>query len=599
MITLQELSWDNCFSYGQGNKIDFLDARLTQILGTNGAGKSSIPLILEECLYNRNSKDVKKADIQNRKSKSGYKIRVVFTKFSDTYEVIVERKTNIKVWLIKNGEDISSHTALNTYKTIEEIIGMDFKTFSQLIYQSRNSSLQFLTATDTVRKKFLIDLLNLEEYNQIFELFKEESKTLTTKIGKVESQLEIVFSWLNSKAKINLERVSVPEVLEFNYALEQAVAALQQELTNADSTNAKIIKNNDLKELLKEVDIEKLTTTSKTIELEPTDQINAKLGAANSEYTRLKASIKELNSIPDNCPTCGQPIDNSTNKLLLNEAKSKLAKVEEDRAELAQQLAEIEIRNNNKKSEQKQIEKWQSIYRSIDHSLPTEIIDIKEKREEVKRQAIKLKDHKKDVEQSKVDREQAIVHNSIVENLSKEIAVQKELEQELSKELEVLKSKFADVEVLKKAMSTNGLVAYKIEGSVKELEAITNEYLAELSDGRFTITFSINNDKLNIEITDNGESIDINSLSTGEQSRVNISTLLAIRKVMTSLSKVNINVLFLDEVIGVLDDLGKEKLVEQLLQEEELNTYIVSHNWEHPLLAKLSVSKVDDISRIE
>ena len=66
MIILQKLKWDNCFSYGEGNELNLSDATLTQLVGTNGVGKSSIPLILEEVLFNKNSKNVKKADIANR-----------------------------------------------------------------------------------------------------------------------------------------------------------------------------------------------------------------------------------------------------------------------------------------------------------------------------------------------------------------------------------------------------------------------------------------------------------------------------------------------------------------------------------------------------
>ena len=66
MITLQTLRWDNCFSYGSGNELRLDDNTVTQIIGTNGMGKSSIPLIIEEALYNKNSKGIKKADIPNR-----------------------------------------------------------------------------------------------------------------------------------------------------------------------------------------------------------------------------------------------------------------------------------------------------------------------------------------------------------------------------------------------------------------------------------------------------------------------------------------------------------------------------------------------------
>ena len=54
MIILQKLKWDNCFSYGEGNELNLSDATLTQLVGTNGVGKSSIPLILEEVLFNKN-----------------------------------------------------------------------------------------------------------------------------------------------------------------------------------------------------------------------------------------------------------------------------------------------------------------------------------------------------------------------------------------------------------------------------------------------------------------------------------------------------------------------------------------------------------------
>jgi Fe-S cluster assembly ATPase SufC len=48
------LKWDNCFSYGEGNYLNLEENIVTQIIGTNGMGKSSIPLIIEEALYNKN-----------------------------------------------------------------------------------------------------------------------------------------------------------------------------------------------------------------------------------------------------------------------------------------------------------------------------------------------------------------------------------------------------------------------------------------------------------------------------------------------------------------------------------------------------------------
>ena len=80
MITLQKLRWSNCFSYGENNELDLSSNTVTQLVGTNGMGKSSIPLIIEEALYNKNSKGIKKADIPNRYVNQGYSIHLTFTR---------------------------------------------------------------------------------------------------------------------------------------------------------------------------------------------------------------------------------------------------------------------------------------------------------------------------------------------------------------------------------------------------------------------------------------------------------------------------------------------------------------------------------------
>jgi len=171
--------------------------------------------------------------------------------------------------------------------------------------------------------------------------------------------------------------------------------------------------------------------------------------------------------------------------------------------------------------------------------------------------------------------------------------------EEAQESLDKVESVYSNLEVLKKAFSTNGLIAYKIENLVKELEELVNTYLGELSDGRFTLEFVVSNDKLNVQITDNGNIVDILALSSGELARVNTATLIAIRKLMSSISKSRINILFLDEVINVLDETGREKLVEVLLGEENLNTYVVSHGWTHPLLEKIEVVKRENVVEID
>ena len=597
MITLKKLRWDNCFSYGGGNEIDLDDNTVTQIIGTNGMGKSSIPLIIEEVLYNKNSKGIKKADIPNRYVNSGYKIYLSFDKDGSLYEVTVDRKTSIKVKLVKDGEDISSHTATNTYKTIQEIIGIDFKTFSQLVYQSTNASLQFLTATDTNRKKFLIDLLHLDEYVNLFEVFKEASRESSSKIVEVSSEIATIESWLSTN-KLEGSEVLPMLDLEINTDKEEKeFRSLSIEIQNISENNKKIIKNNQYKKMLDELDLSQLDSLE-AVEKISYDTHQAELGRLDAGTRAALKMLEKLENLGDKCPTCEQDIDSHSKNELIEEEKRILTWMEEKKNEFSTEIQRIKKNNSDFAYKQKLQKDWEDLYRSVDTSLPSDTLDKGKLEARLDRVQVQLQKAKRELSVLAAENARRTKENTRIEIIQ---AQTDGFIDKLTEAQEVLAQKQeldSSLDVLKKAFSTNGLLAYKIENLVKELEELANTYLAELSDGRFTLEFIVSNDKLNVQITDNENIVDILALSSGELARVNTATLIAIRKLMSSISKSRINILFLDEVINVLDDSGREKLVEVLLN-ENLNTYVVSHGWTHPLLDKVEVVKKGKVSGLE
>jgi DNA repair exonuclease SbcCD ATPase subunit len=153
--------------------------------------------------------------------------------------------------------------------------------------------------------------------------------------------------------------------------------------------------------------------------------------------------------------------------------------------------------------------------------------------------------------------------------------------------------------ILKKAFSTSGIVAFKLENLTKELEVSINHYLSLLSDGQFQVEFKLDKEKLNISVINNGIATPIETVSGGEFSRIQTSILLAIRSLLSKLGGSSVNLLFLDEITGVLDDEGKEKLIEVLQNEEHLNVFLISHDFTHPLIDKVSIVKNENISSIQ
>ena len=597
MITLQTLKWDNCFSYGAGNELQLNDNTVTQILGTNGMGKSSIPLIIEEALYNKNSKGIKKADIPNRYVNDGYNIYLSFTKDEDRYEITVNRKTSIKVKLEKNSIDISSHTATNTYKNIQEVLGVDFKTFSQLVYQNTNASLQFLTATDANRKKFLIDLLHLEKYVELFDIFKGASREVSNTSATIAGKLATVEKWLETN---KLSDITILPMLDLEIDTsddEKALSSLMAEIENISEKNKKITTNNQYKSLLDQIDIAAIQN-SKIRDYESYDELQAELGSVQALATGAQRTLKKLEELKEICPACNQPIDVSAEKAMIDVERRKHEEALERVSEIKPRI--IQIKENNAEFERnvKAQKDWEDLLRSFDQSLPRNILDKYELEDGLQNLQSKLQEAKRQLAENAAENERRTKLNTRIQVIQEQTAEFVEQQEEYDGKLAGNQKLESELDILKKSFSTNGLLAYKIENLVGELEEMANEYLAELSDGRFTLEFVVSNDKLNVQITDNGNVVDILALSSGELARVNTATLIAIRKLMSSISKSKINILFLDEVTNVLDDQGREKLVEVLLR-EDMNTYIVSHGWSHPLLEKIEVVKDGNISTLE
>jgi DNA repair exonuclease SbcCD ATPase subunit len=587
------------FSYGGGDNTVYLSNEpLVQIVGQNGSGKSSIPMVLEETLFNKNSKGIKKGDVLNRLVNTNkYSSTLEFEAFSDEYVLSVSRTGAAqKVKLLKNGCDISSHTATDTFKQVEKLLGVDQKAFSQLVYQSSSNSLQFLTATDTNRKKFLIDLLSLDKYVSAFEKIKVLHKDLQLSISTVEGKIATVSGFIDKYKNANLDEKplkELPEALPDGYTNE--LAELKSLLAGITANNRKITDNNHYTQQLNEFVKEDLVLPDST--LDSTTVISSNIAVLRSEINNLRNLIKEYRSSEGTCPTCKQPLpkkEGSVEPLVEKEA----ALMHELR-DFEHYLAAIKAEEARRADIQRSIEKFEKLSALVDSSLPTELYDESEVQASINKIMAQVTDYQVKLKDATDYNNASSAHNAKVHSIVEQLS-------EFSKELISLQSslanlseQFSNLEILKKVFSTNGLIAYKIESSVKELQNLTNEYLAELSDGRFQLSFEVTNDKLNVIISDNGNSIDITALSAGELARVNTATLLAIRKLMNHLSKARINLLFLDETIDNLDSNGKEKLVEVLLNEEGLNTFLISHGYSHPLLRKLSVVKEEGLSRLE
>ena len=605
-VILKTLEWSNMFSYGPKNRLELNRNAVTQLSAPNGSGKSSLALIIQELLYNKNVKGLKKADILNRyNGAKSWEATLTFSIDSDEYVLSSKRQgASTKVSIVKNREDISEHKVLDTYKELSSAIGRDFETFSQLTYQSSTDLLEFLKATDTNRKKFLVNLFNLSRYLDI----GEELKTLNTKrekdLASKQGELRTVEQFLAQN--VLPEKATEKEIPSVDTSLYSQIEELRTRISTQKSLCDSIDKNNLLVKERQGLSFD-ISLTEPTFDRGISSRIETLKSDISSTKTKLTQATKDLNSldVADHCYACKQPLNNTKAKELSDALRSEISVLENSLKVSRGELNDlVDTRDayllalENYRTNQKNVERFTQLSQLINTSLPKEYPDYKEISKQLRELETTLSTQEQAVTEARNYNDSVKIRNAKIDALKEQVRDFKARQELVKNDIVIIQDEIANITILRKAFSTSGIVAYKLENVAKQLEDSINRYLSVLSDGQFQILFRLSGDKLNIVVVNNGEEVSIDSLSGGEFSRVQTSVLLAVRNTLSKIGGKSINLLFLDETTGTLDDAGKEKLFEVLQEEQGLNVFLISHDYSHPLIPKIEIEKRNNVSTI-
>lgn len=632
-ITLHTLEWDNWFTYGEGNVINF-DNDVTQVVGDNGVGKTSIFIILEETLLGITHKNIRKSSLLNRFTKNPIRSVLSFSVGNTTYSISYKRtvkKLTLQFFDVTNNTDLSAHKNNDTYKAIYKVLGVsnDPQLLINFIYQSSKSGLDLLEGVDSKRLSFLKSLFGLESYNDIADRIKQKVQEYNNQLLEAKGQLK--------STRAFVESISLEEKLEYLPAYNSSVESLSrtrrdlEEEASAALVREKIMKQQEkfqeeqvklqkLQEALPEESRSELENRKSEIK-EQISELEKEKQEIKQEYQELSLQIGIIRSKKtdisglasgDTCPTCfqeikeeflqkikesNQQIESEYNKLLekqkavSNKGKQKAKEIEAIQAQVSDIEALIyKIRAYNQQKEKVdsfQLEEGMNAASRSYSEIKAEKEQIEKQIAEEERLARETQEHNRQVE----------LKNSEVENKVKLLKEQKKKLAELEANYNELHQEYKDWEFLKSCYSNKGIISYKLNAKVIELQKLINGYLNILSDGRFSLEFTIVEEKLKQTLFSYGEPADLTEFSSGETACINIAMLLSIRNALSNSYNTNINVLCLDEIMGLLDDNVREKLIDLLLEEKEVSVFMVSHGYTHPLLKKLYV-KMNNTSYI-
>ena len=316
--------FDNMFTYGEGNVIDFTKMNgVYGIFGPNRIGKSSILSALTFCLFDKFDRGYKGSHVLNSQ-KTSFRCKLEFELLGTKY--YIERKGeagrngNVKVsvrfWKFENGEEIELHG--EDRRDTNEIIRLHVGTYEDFILtaasiQSAKNLTSFIDMGNSERKDLLVKFIGLnvfdklhdkgnEKYREISAILKshndrdygeelkqcneslEQIKTLFEVREKLVNELQEKISTINEKIiketsnYIKLEEISSSSLEELQERLEKSKNTLEKKKDEVDKNKEKINKLQS--------EIEKIT--------EKINKVNSNLMESYKKYKSLSNQIQKF-----------------------------------------------------------------------------------------------------------------------------------------------------------------------------------------------------------------------------------------------------------------------------------------------------------------
>lgn len=374
--SIKKLKWDNTYSYGKDNEIDFESlSGITGIFGRNAQGKSSIPGTIMYSLFNATDRGpIKNLHIINTR-KDYCKAAVEFQAGSDTY--LAERQsvrhqtksgfqhaiTHLNLFRLDASgnqvEDISGEQRRDSDKVLKTLIGAS-DDFLLTSFAAQGEMNTFLKERATMRKNILSKFLNLQVFDSLNNLAKESASSIKSELKRapaidiktsIESkrkeetalhaevaELEAARSSLDAhvkKLRSILERESPgsSHTLDDIKRYEAEIAGIERKIKqNERDLESAAQEQDDLRSKIEKTEsaIAGFDTDSLRRDVERMEKISSKINEietksrAESETIRvLERSVKKLGDVPcgDSFPTCKYIKDSHKDRELLPQKK--------------------------------------------------------------------------------------------------------------------------------------------------------------------------------------------------------------------------------------------------------------------------------------
>ena len=545
MILFEKIRWKNFLSTGnQYSEIDFQKSSTTLIVGTNGAGKSTVLDALTFALFGKPFRKINKPQLPNSTNEKDCRVEVEFRISNTEWKVVRGIKPNIfEIW--RNGSPLDqSSAALDQQKWLEQnVLKMNYKSFTQIVILGSSTFVPFMQLSAAHRREVIEDLLDIKIFSSMNTIIKEKIRQSREDVKVLELKKETL------KDKVQMQKDFIEELENRGKKnIEEKELSIQKLL---EEENILINENdNTSKEL-------EISNSNLEVYVGATDKLR-KLGNLKGKISNKVSTItKEHKFFTENtvCPTCTQSIEETFRINKINDAQNKARELQSGYKELEEAIKEEEERERQFTALSKEITK-----------LTNGISQNNTKISGCQRQ---IRDLEREIQ-------------TITENLANRNSEHEKLEtfhqnlQTTYEELASQKDTIKYYDFTYSLLKDGGVKTKIIKKYLPLINQQVNRYLQMMD---FYINFTLDEEFNETVQSPIHEDFSYSSFSEGEKQRIDLALLFTWREVAKFKNSASTNLMILDEVFdSSLDSQGTDeflKIIRYVVK--DANIFVISH----------------------
>ena len=545
MILFQKIKWKNLLSTGnQYTEVILNKDQTTLIIGTNGAGKSTVLDALCFVLYGKAFRKINKNQLINTTNEKGTVVEIEFNVNGTEWKVVRGIKPN-NFEIYKDNEFLDqSHSVIDQQKWLEQnVLKMNYKSFTQIIILGSSSFVPFMQLPSSSRREVVEELLDIKIFSSMNSLIKERIRSHKEEIRTFE------LSKTSVKDKISMQERFIEEVETTSKSnikdKEDKIKSILNEENDLMNDNIKL--SEELNDFERAIQV----YTGASDKLKKLGNIKGKLSQKVSTITKEHKFFTE-NTV---CPTCTQEIEEDFRINKIEDAQNKAK-------ELQSGFIELEKAINDEEDRERQFT-----------SLTKEILTLTHGVSKNNTQIAGCQKQIRDLE-SEIQRvtEQLANRNTEHDKLA-------ELKQKLKSTQDKLSEKREDIfyhDFTYGLLKDGGVKSKIIKKYLPLINQQVNKYLQMMD---FYINFKLDeefNETIQSPIHDD---FSYSSFSEGEKMRIDLALLFTWREVARFKNSVNTNLLIMDEVFdSSLDGMGTDEFLKIIrFVIKDANIFVISH----------------------